>query len=143
MQRTADRPAFLLAMASHSTSSHARPRQRSLILGLVRRMRVTLLAAIYMSAAILSVAATDQDPISLAKTELVRRHLPLPKGYSVAVMTSTAFVEGPAADYPIYLVVFRLPSRGKSKTLYEVSIDRRTHRIDNVSDFLHAVPAHR
>jgi hypothetical protein len=102
-------------------------------------MRVRLLAAISLSAALLTAAAADQDPISLAKTELARRHLPLAKGYSVALTTSTAFVEGAAPDYPIYLVIFR----SKSKTLYEVSIDRRTHRVDNVADFLHAIPARR
>jgi hypothetical protein len=84
-------------------------------------------------------ALTQEEAVTIAKAEITRRKLPLPRDHTIVAAKSTAFVEGSAPDQPVYIVVtFAAPSAAGPSTLYEVSVDMRTKSVDSVGDFVHA-----
>ena len=117
---------------------------RQLILCLVRRTEHHVkLGVLVMLLACSGCALTKEQAISIARTEIARRKLSLPPDHTVSAEKSTAFVEGSAPDRPVYVVTFAAPGRGGPTELYDVSIHRQTKAVENVTDFVSAVPARR
>ena len=86
-------------------------------------------------------ALTEEQAITIAKAELARRNVSLPPNHTVSAGKSTAFVEGSSPDRPVYVVSFATPARPRPIALYDVSIHRETKVVENVTDFVHAIPA--
>lgn len=100
---------------------------------------VRLPFAILLSLACTSCAITREQAIATATQEITRRHLPLPRGYTVEVKDSRAFVEA-APSYQIYGVIFTVPGTHTQTPLYEVIVDRRDGKVDDMVDFRYTVP---
>lgn len=78
--------------------------------------------------------------IQLAKDELGRRGLELPRIYEVEFENGEIGNEiGPPR--PIYSVAFLFLYRGHKRAVYTVFIDKRSHKIDQVSDYRATVPS--
>ena len=78
--------------------------------------------------------------IQLAKDELSRRGLELPHFYEVEFENGEIGNEiGPPR--PIYSVSFLFVYRGHKRAVYTVFIDKRSHKIDQVSDYRATVPS--
>ncbi len=84
-------------------------------------------------------AVTREQAVASATREVARRHLPLPKHYTVEVKDSMAFDEV-NPGYPIYVVTFSAPGNRTQKRLYQLNVDRRSGTIDDMSDLRDAVP---
>jgi hypothetical protein len=78
--------------------------------------------------------------IQLAKDELGRRGRDLPRLYEVEFENGEIGNEvGPPR--PIYSVSFLFVYRGQKRAMYTVFIDKRSHKIDQVSDYRATVPS--
>ena len=78
--------------------------------------------------------------IQLAKDELDRRGLDLPRFYEVEFENGAIGDEiGPPR--PIYSVSFLFVYRGHKRAVYTVFIDKRSHKVDQVSDYRATVPS--
>ena len=83
-----------------------------------------------------------KDAVEAAKRELVRRNLPLPKDYVVKVSDSFAFIEFEPTRR-IYIVSFAFKYRGKPGVVYEVNVDKRSGKVDDVTNLRTGVPLRR
>jgi DNA relaxase NicK len=72
--------------------------------------------------------------ISVAKQELKRRNLPLPRDYNVVVENGKFMNEIDTSARELYGVSFTFTYRGKRDAFYSVLIDKGSGRIDQVSD---------
>jgi hypothetical protein len=78
--------------------------------------------------------------VQLAKDELGRRGLDLPRFYEVEFENGEIGDEiGPPR--PIYSVSFFFVYRGHKRAVYTVFIDKRSHKVDQVSDYRATVPS--
>jgi len=78
--------------------------------------------------------------IQLARNELGRRGLDLPRFYEIEFENGEIGNEiGPPR--PIYSVSFLFVYRGHKRAVYTVFIDKRSHKIDQVSDYRATVPS--
>jgi hypothetical protein len=77
---------------------------------------------------------SERQAISIAKAEIKRRHLKLPKDYAVEVVEDTAIVEfGP--DVPVYIVSIYDPRRIERIALYDIEVNRYTGEVRSFGDF--------
>ncbi len=80
--------------------------------------------------------------IQIAKREIDRRHVHVPKGCDITVVDGvTAFEVGKAREE--HLVRFTLSNAGKREVIYEVSIDKRTKKVNDFVDYRNTIPGNR
>ena len=74
-----------------------------------------------------------RDAVTIAKHEVERRKVPLPKKYKVSVTDGNAFFE---FEQPrkIYVVSFAFADRAKRHVVYTVHVDKRSGKVDAFSD---------
>ena len=78
-------------------------------------------------------AIGSQEAIRIAKEEIVRRKIALPRAFTIKVKKGTLMVEaGP--DILLYAVSFYAPDRRKAIPLYTVSISPQTGKIYDFTD---------
>ena len=81
------------------------------------------------------ITGTDRERlITIAKNELKRRNLALPHYYSVVVENGKISNEIDRSPREVYGVWFNSSRRGEERAFYSVLIDKRSGRIDQVSD---------
>jgi hypothetical protein len=80
------------------------------------------------------VGAERERLVKIAKQELRRRHLVLPHDHDVVVENGEIGNEIAPLPRKVYGVWFRFTYRGKREVFYSVLIDKRSGRIDQVSD---------
>jgi hypothetical protein len=78
---------------------------------------------------------------NLAKQEINRRGLPLPKNWHAEVRDSFVDYEF-RRSRAIFAVTFYALVKGKRKDLYEVNIDKRSAKVEDFLDVRRAVPIH-
>lgn len=83
---------------------------------------------------------TKHEAMKIATRELQKRELPLPKDRVVLVKPSMIYSEI-SQDKAIYLVAFRTRAKGLSGLLYDVHVNQRSGKVEDVIDIRHAVPA--
>src|SRR4051812_11276273 len=76
---------------------------------------------------------TPDDAVTLAEKELARRHLPLPRNYSVAAEKS-AILYSTGAGISVYGVTFSKRMKGHPHTLYYVSVNKNSGGIEALFD---------
>jgi len=76
---------------------------------------------------------TAQAPIEIAKKELSRRGISLPKDWGVAVEHTPAIVEF-RPELPLFTVWFYLPGKDKRSAIFDVAIEARTGKVYSFSD---------
>lgn len=107
-------------------------------------MKTTILAIMAITLAACSAAdnkspsknglLSERQAIGIAKDEIERRHVKVPKDYRVEVVEDTAVVEfGP--DIPVYVVSIYDPRRVERIALYDVEINRYTGEVRSFGDF--------
>ncbi len=74
-----------------------------------------------------------QAAIEIAKKELSRRGISLPKNWGVAVEQTPAVVEF-RPELPLFTVWFYLPGKDKRSAIYDVAIEARTGKVYSFSD---------
>ena len=78
---------------------------------------------------------------NLAKQEINRRGLPLPRNWHAEVRDSFADYEF-RRSRAIFAVTFYAVMNGKRKNLYEVNIDKRSAKVEDFLDVRRATPIH-
>jgi hypothetical protein len=80
-----------------------------------------------------------EEAVKIAKQEVARRRLSLPKNYIANISDSLAFIEfQPTRE--IYIVSFTFAYHGKARVAYEVNIDKRSGKVDDLTDLRTAIP---
>lgn len=80
-----------------------------------------------------------EDAVKIAKEEVTRRRLSLPKNYVANVTDSLAFIEfRPTRE--IYIVSFAFADHGKQRIVYEINIDKRSGKVDDLTDLRAGTP---
>jgi hypothetical protein len=78
--------------------------------------------------------------VEIAKAELVRRGLSLPRHYDVAVSHGQVITEiNPRRE--IYVVTFSFMYRGRKDIIYTIHIDKRSGKIEDVYDSRTSIPS--
>ena len=77
--------------------------------------------------------------IEIAKHEIARRQIRLPRDYDVTVDEGvTVFPVGKAREE--FIVRFTFTYHGKHNVIYKVVIDRRSRKIDDFIDYRDTIP---
>lgn len=80
------------------------------------------------------IGAQREKLVAVAKQELKRRNFPLPHDCEVVVENGKFMNEIDTSTRELYGVWFTFTYRGKRDAFYSVLIDKRSGRIDQVSD---------
>ena len=82
-----------------------------------------------------SFSGTSQgEIIGIAKTELARRHIQLPRDYGSKVVEGITVFPAQKAQKE-YFVLFTFTFRGKRDTVFKVVIDRQSKRVVEFVDY--------
>ena len=77
---------------------------------------------------------TSEDAVRIAKAEITRRNIKLPRQYIVHANQSTIVTEsGP--DIPVYVVSFNISRGGKEVPFCDVDLDPCNGDVREVGDF--------
>jgi hypothetical protein len=81
---------------------------------------------------------TAQRAIQIAKKELARHGISLPKNWGISVILASDIVEI-TFEPPGYGVSFYPPGKDKRSAIYNVTVDARTGKVDSFSDYRMAI----